>query len=234
MEFFIDTANIDEIKEAYKCGWVDGVTTNPSLIAKQFEKYKSQKSSSNVDIQEFKDQLINGITDTVKGPVSIEVTQIKTAEDMITEGTSIMNKYKKDNIVIKIPMTIEGLKATRALSQKNIGTNMTLIFHPLQALMCAKAGATFVSPFVGRLDDISTKGMDIVSQIHTLFMNYQFKTKILVASTRHPLHILEAGLLAADVVTMPFKVMKQLVEHPLTDIGIDRFAKDHERMHTTF
>ena len=231
MEFFIDTANVDEIKEANRCGWVDGVTTNPSLITQQFEKYKSQKSSSDINIQKFKDHLIHEITDTVKGPVSIEVTQIQTAEDMLAEANSIINKYQKDNIVIKVPMTIEGLKATRVLSQKQIKTNMTLVFHPLQALMCAKAGATYVSPFVGRLDDISTNGMDMVSQIQTLFTNYAFETKVLVASTRHPLHILEAGLLAADVVTMPFKVMKQLVEHPLTNIGIDRFAKDHKRMH---
>ena len=232
MKFFIDTANIKEIKEAYSYGWVDGVTTNPSLIAKQVEKDRDKYKSSSLEIA---NMLILEILKTVEDrPVSLEVTAIQTAEDMIDQAMgfieNIGQKNGQNNIVIKIPMTVEGLKAVRILSQKGIETNVTLIFNPLQALMCAKAGATYVSPFVGRLDDISTNGIDMVSQISVLFGNYDFQTKILVASVRHPLHVLDAGLAAADVVTMPFKVIKQLVEHPLTSIGIDRFAKDNDRM----
>ena len=230
MKFFIDTADVEEIKEAHSYGWVDGVTTNPSLIAKQVEKYKDQGSSL-----EIANRLVLEILKIVENrPVNLEVTNIQTAKDMIDQAMGFIKeigqKNGQDNLVIKVPMTAEGLKVVRILSQKGIKTNVTLIFNPIQALMCAKAGATYVSPFVGRLDDISTNGMDMVSQISVLFGNYNFQTEILVASVRHPLHVLDAGLTAADVVTMPFKIMKQLVEHPLTHIGIDKFAKDNDRM----
>lgn len=217
MKFFIDTANIAEIKQAYEYGWVDGVTTNPSLVAKTQRPYHD---------------VVRDIADFIDGPVNAEVTHIDTAKDMVVEGKTfeqIGKDNSKNNIVIKVPMTVEGLKAVRIFSAEGIATNVTLVFHPLQALLCAKAGASYVSPFVGRLDDISTNGMDMVSQIQTLFSNYDFKTEILVASIRHPLHVLEAGLVGADVVTIPFQVMQQLVQHPLTDIGIDKFAKDYER-----
>ena len=232
MEFFIDTVNVDEIKEAQAYGLIDGVTTNPSLLAKEVKKCKDRYKGTPTEISH---KIILEILKIAGDrPVSVEVTSIQTSEDMIKEAMffidEIGKKNDQNNIVIKIPMTMEGLKAVRFLSQKGIKTNVTLIFHPLQALMCAKAGATYVSPFVGRLDDISTNGIDIVSQIQIIFCNYDFQTKILVASVRNPLHVLEASLASAEVVTMPFKVIKQLVKHPLTDIGIDRFAKDNELM----
>ena len=217
MKFFIDTADIAEIKQAHQCGWLDGVTTNPSLVAKTKRPYH---------------KVVREIADLIDGPVNAEVTHIETAEDMVQEGKTFVQIGKdngKNNIVIKVPMTIEGLKAVRIFSTEGVPTNVTLVFQPLQALMCAKAGASYVSPFVGRLDDVSTSGMEVVSQIQTLFTNYDLKTEILVASVRHPLHVLEAGLIGADVVTIPFKVMKQLIHHPLTPIGIDRFTKDYER-----
>ena len=232
MEFFIDTANVDEIKEVQSYGLVDGVTTNPSLLAKEVKRYKDKYEGTPTEVA---NKIILEILKTAGNkPVSVEVTSIKTSEDMIKEAMffidEIGKKNNQENIVVKIPMTMEGLKAVRILSQKGIKTNVTLIFHPLQALMCAKVGATYVSPFVGRLDDISTNGMDMVSQIQVIFYNYDFQTKILVASIRNPLHVLDASIASADVVTMPFKVIKQLVRHPLTDIGIDRFARDNELM----
>ena len=232
MEFFIDTVNVDEIKEAQAYGLIDGVTTNPSLLAKEVKKCKDRYKGTPTEISH---KIILEILKVAGDrPVSVEVTSIQTSEDMIKEAMvfidEIGKKNNQNNIVIKIPMTMEGLKAVRFLSQKGIKTNVTLIFHPLQALMCAKAGATYVSPFVGRLDDISTNGIDMVSQIQIIFCNYDFQTKILVASVRNPLHVLDASLASADVVTMPFKVIKQLVKHPLTDIGIDKFAKDNELM----
>lgn len=216
MKFFIDTADISEIKQAHECGWVDGVTTNPSLVAKTKRPYH---------------EVVQEIADLIDGPVNAEVTT-DTAKEMFIEGKSFAQIGKdngKGNIVVKVPMTVEGLKAVRMFSKEGIATNVTLVFQPLQALMCAKAGASYVSPFVGRLDDISSNGMDMVSHIQTLFSNYGFETEILVASVRHPIHVLEAGLIGADVVTLPFKVIKQLLDHPLTNIGIDKFAKDYEK-----
>ncbi len=235
MEFFIDTANVDEVKEVQSYGLVDGVTTNPSLLAKEVKKYKDKKDKYDGTPTEVANKIVLEILKAVEDkPVSVEVTSIKTSEDMIKEAMffidEIGKKNDQGNIIVKIPMTMEGLKAVRFLSQKGIKTNVTLVFHPLQALMCAKAGATYVSPFVGRLDDISTYGMDMVSQIQVIFCNYDFQTKILVASIRNPLHVLDASIASADVVTMPFKVIKQLVKHPLTDIGIDKFARDNELM----
>ena len=232
MEFFIDTANVDEIEEVQSYGLVDGVTTNPSLLAKEVKKYTGTYKGTPTEAA---NKIILAILKAAGNkPVSVEVTSIKTSEDMVKEAMffidEIGKKNDKNNIVVKIPMTMEGLKAVRTLSQKGIKTNVTLIFHPLQALMCAKAGATYVSPFVGRLDDISINGMDMVSQIQVIFCNYDFQTKILVASIRNPLHVLDASIASADVVTMPLKVIKQLVKHPLTDIGIDKFARDNELM----
>ena len=232
MKFFIDTANVDELKEIQAYGLVDGVTTNPSLLAKEVKKRKENYKGTPIEVSH---KIILEILKAAEDkPVSVEVTSIQTSEDMVKEAMvfidEIGKKNNQDNIVVKVPMTLEGLKAVRVLSQKGIKTNVTLIFHPLQALMCAKAGATYVSPFVGRLDDISTNGMDMVSQIQVIFCNYNFQTEILVASVRNPLHVLDASISAADVVTMPFKVIKQLVKHPLTDIGIERFDRDNELM----
>ena len=232
MKFFIDTANIEELKEIQGYGLVDGVTTNPSLLAKEVKKCRDKYKGTPIEISH---QIISDILKTAGDkPVSVEVTSIQTSEDMLKEAMffidEIGKKNNQNNIVIKIPMTMEGLKTVRTLSQNGIKTNVTLIFHPLQALMCAKAGATYVSPFVGRLDDISTNGMDMVSQIQVIFCNYDFQTEILVASVRNPLHVLDASIMSADVVTMPFKVIKQLVKHPLTDIGIEKFDRDNKLM----
>ena len=233
MDFFIDTASVDEIKEVQSYGLVDGVTTNPSLLSKEVKKWYADNYKG-TPTEAANKIILDVLRAAGDKPVSVEVTAIKTSEDMIKEAMFFIDEIGKkngqDNIVVKIPMTLEGLKAVRVLSQKGIKTNVTLIFHPLQALMCAKAGATYVSPFVGRLDDISTNGMDMVSQIQVIFCNYDFQTKVLVASIRNPLHVLDAAVASADVVTMPFKVIKQLLKHPLTDIGIDRFARDHELM----
>ena len=233
MKLFIDTANVEELKEIQTYGLVDGVTTNPSLLAKEVKKFC--KDNYKGTLTEVRNKIILDILRAAKDkPVSVEVTSIQTSEDMVKEAMGFIDdigkKNNQDNIVIKIPMTMEGLKAVRVLSQKGIKTNVTLIFHPLQALMCAKVGATYVSPFVGRLDDISTNGIDMVSQIQVIFCNYEFPTEILVASVRNPLHVLDASISAADVVTMPFKVIKQLAKHPLTDIGIEKFDRDNELM----
>lgn len=208
MKFFIDSADIEEIKQANKRGWVDGVTTNPSLVAKTGRSNK---------------EVITDICREVSGPVSAEVISLD-AEGMFKEGLELAKIH--DNVVVKIPMCEEGLIAVRRLKAENIPTNVTLVFSPLQALMVAKAGAVMVSPFVGRLDDISTPGMDLISQIQTIFQNYDLQTEILVASVRHPVHILESAMIGADIVTVPYKVMQGLTQHPLTDKGIQQFLKD--------
>ena len=208
MKFFIDSADIKEIREANRRGWVDGVTTNPSLIAKTGHPHK---------------EVIKDICSEVSGPISAEVIGLD-SDGMYKEGLELAKIH--DNVVVKIPMCEEGLIAVRRLRSDNISTNVTLVFSPLQALMVAKAGAIMVSPFVGRLDDISTAGMELISQIQNIFQNYEFQTEILVASVRHPMHILEAAMIGADIVTIPYKVMKNLTRHPLTDKGIDQFLKD--------
>lgn len=208
MKFFIDSADIEEIKEANKRGWVDGVTTNPSLVAKTGRSNK---------------EVITDICNEVDGPISAEVISLD-AEGMYKEGLELAKIH--DNVVVKIPMCEDGLIAVRRLKADNIPTNVTLVFSPLQALMVAKAGAVMVSPFVGRLDDISTPGMELISQIQTIFQNYQMQTEILVASVRHPVHILDSALIGADIVTVPYKVMQGLTKHPLTDKGIEKFLED--------
>jgi transaldolase len=212
MKFFLDTANLDEIREAAATGILDGVTTNPSLIA--------------AEGNEFEDQLL-GICALVDGPVSAEAVS-RESEGMIAEGRHLAAIHP--NIAVKCPFTLEGLKATRALSSEGIGVNVTLIFSAPQALMAAKAGARFVSPFIGRLDDVSQPGMSLIDDIVTIFDNYDFATEVLAASIRGPMHVVEAARLGADVCTLPYKVFVQLMQHPLTDIGIERFLKDWERM----
>ncbi len=208
MKFFIDSADITEIREANKRGWVDGVTTNPSLVAKTKRPMK---------------EVIKDICMEVSGPVSAEVVSLE-AEGMFKEGMDLAKIH--DNVVVKIPMTEAGLVAVRKLSKEGIKTNVTLVFSPVQAIMVAKAGATMLSPFVGRLDDISSNGMEMISQVMKIFKNYQFKTEVLVASVRHPIHILDAALVGANIVTIPYKVMQQLTKHPLTEQGIQRFLDD--------
>ncbi|MFO7766703.1 MAG: fructose-6-phosphate aldolase [Pelovirga sp.] len=208
MKFFIDTADVAEIRAAHELGLVDGVTTNPSLIARSGRDFK---------------EVITEITSIVDGPISAEVLALD-AEGMVREGKELASIH--DNIVIKVPMTTEGLKATKEFSRAGININVTLIFSPLQALLAAKAGATYVSPFVGRLDDVSHEGMEGVEQIRTIYDNYGYDTEIIVASVRSPLHVLNAGLIAADICTIPFTVMKQLAQHPLTDVGIEKFLSD--------
>lgn len=210
MKFFIDTANVDEIKEANKLGIISGVTTNPSLIAKEGRDFI---------------EVVKEITTIVDGPISAEVISTD-SEGMVKEARELAKIHK--NIVIKIPMTAEGLKAVNVLSKEGIKTNVTLVFSATQALLAARAGATYVSPFVGRLDDISTDGMSLISQIVQIFRNYGIKTEIIVASVRTPMHVLEAAKLGADIATVPYKVIMQMVKHPLTDIGIERFLKDWE------
>ncbi|HED00613.1 MAG TPA: fructose-6-phosphate aldolase [Proteobacteria bacterium] len=212
MKFFIDTANLDEIRQANDMGLIDGVTTNPSLIAKENKPFK---------------KLLTEICRIVRGPVSAEVVSLE-AKEMVGEA-KVLAKIA-DNIVIKVPMTTEGIKATRMLSEAGIKTNVTLIFSPVQALLAAKAGATYVSPFVGRLDDISQVGMDLVGDIIAIYDNYAFDTEVIVASIRHPGHVLEAALMGADVATIPFKVIAQLTKHPLTDIGIEKFLADWKKV----
>jgi len=211
MKFFIDTANVDEIKEANSMGMVDGVTTNPSLIAKEGRVFE---------------EVIKEICEIVDGPISAEVISLE-AEGMVKEARELAKIHK--NIVIKIPMTVDGLKATRTLTAENIKTNVTLVFSPLQALMAAKAGATYVSPFVGRLDDLSQDGMQLVEQIAEIFANYSYGTEIIVASIRNPLHVLDAALAGADISTIPFSVLSKLAAHPLTDKGIQSFLSDWEK-----
>ncbi len=212
MKFFIDTANIDEIKEAASLGVLDGVTTNPTLISRE---------------EGHPDDILKQICKIVDGPISAEVIALD-AQGMISEGTELAKIH--DNIVVKIPMTKEGMKAVKAVNTDGIRTNVTLIFTGMQALLAARAGAGFVSPFVGRLDDISTEGMECVSQIVQIFRNYSIQTEVIVASIRNPLHVLEAALMGADISTIPFKVIEQLTKHPLTDKGIEGFLKDWEKV----
>jgi transaldolase len=212
MKFFIDTANLAEIESAVSLGLVDGVTTNPSLLSREKEKPR---------------ELIKKICQMVDGPVNAEVVS-ETAPEMIKEGQSLARIHK--NIVVKIPMTPEGLKAVKKLCALGIPTNVTLIFSPVQALLAAKAGAAYVSPFVGRLDDISQDGIEIVGQIVTIYNNYGYETEIIVASVRHPVHVLTAALMGADIATIPYKVMLQLAQHPLTDSGLQKFLDDWKKI----
>jgi transaldolase len=208
MKFFIDSANIDEIKEAATLGLLDGVTTNPSLVAKTGRPFAD---------------VAREICQFVKGPVSLEVVAL-TAKEMIAEGKSL--REYGSNVVVKVPMTTEGLKATKALSGEGIPVNVTLVFQPVQALLAAKAGATYVSPFVGRHDDISQDGMQLVRDILTIFRNYGFKTEVLAASLRHPMHVLDAAKAGSHVGTLPLSVIRQLAQHPLTDLGLKKFMED--------
>lgn len=212
MKFFIDSADVKEIRAAHDMGVVDGVTTNPSLIAKSGRPFE---------------EVIREICTIVDGPVSAEAVSL-TAPELIAEGEALAKIHK--NIVVKIPMGVEGVKAVKALSGKGIRTNVTLIFSANQALLCAKAGATYVSPFVGRLDDIGQVGMDLISDIVTIFKNYNFKTEVLVASIRNPIHVLDAAKLGAHVGTLPLSVIQQLASHPLTDAGIKKFLADWEKV----
>lgn len=212
MKFYIDSADIEEIRKANAMGLVDGVTTNPSLIAKTGRKHH---------------EVIQEISSEVAGLVSAEVIATDT-DGMVAEGLQLAKI--SDNVVVKIPMSDEGMVAVRRLASEGIRTNVTLIFSPVQALLAAKAGATLASPFVGRLDDISTPGMELISQIRQIYTNYEYKTEILVASIRHPIHILDSALIGADIVTFPFKVIPGLAKHPLTDIGLAQFLKDAEKV----
>ena len=205
MKFFIDTANLAEIAKASEYGLVDGVTTNPSLVAKENCRFEDR---------------IKEICDLVSGPVSAEVISTD-ADGMVREAENLA--AIAENVVIKIPMIMEGLKATRLLSRKGIKTNVTLVFSPLQALLAAKSGATYVSPFVGRLDDLSQDGMELVSDIVRIYENYAYDTEIIVASIRHPVHVLMSARMGADIATIPFKVISQLAHHPLTDSGLEKF-----------
>jgi transaldolase len=211
MKFFIDTANIKEIKEADSMGMVDGVTTNPSLVAKEGREFEG---------------LIKEICEIVPGPVNAEVISTET-KGMLTEARKLVKIHK--NIVVKVPMTIDGLKAVRQLAEDGIRTNVTLVFSPIQALMAAKAGAAYVSPFVGRLDDVAHDGMLLVDQIAEIYSNYAFDTEIIVASVRHPLHVLESALIGADIATIPFSVLSKLAAHPLTDKGLKAFLDDWKK-----
>jgi transaldolase len=212
MKFFIDTANIEEIKKAWELGVIDGVTTNPSLISKEKKDPVA---------------LFREICAIVDGPISAEVLATK-AEDMVKEAEELARIH--ENIVVKIPMIEDGLRAVRRLTAEGIRTNVTLIFSSTQALLAAKAGATYVSPFVGRLDDISHTGMDVVADIQTIYENYVFDTQVIVASIRNPLHVVEAARIGADIATIPYSVIGQLIKHPLTDIGLAKFLKDWEKV----
>ncbi|HUJ18755.1 MAG TPA: fructose-6-phosphate aldolase [Nitrospirota bacterium] len=212
MKFFIDTANVKEIREAASLGVVDGVTTNPSLIAKEGRDFK---------------QVIAEICSIVDGPISAEAVSLE-ADKMVAEGVELAAIHK--NIIVKLPMTKEGLKATRLLAQKGIRVNMTLVFSPSQALLAAKVGAAYVSPFVGRLDDISHYGMDLVRQILAIYENFGYGTEVIVASIRNPLHVVDAAVAGAHIATIPFSVIDQLVKHPLTDIGIGKFLSDWKKL----
>lgn len=212
MKFFIDTANVEEIRKTNDLGLLDGVTTNPTLVSKEGREFKG---------------LIKEICSIVDGPVNAEVVSTH-AEGMIHEARDLVKLA--DNIVVKIPLIEEGLKAVKILASEGIKTNVTLCFSPTQALMAAKAGAAYVSPFVGRLDDISSTGMDLVEQIITIYDNYGFDTEIIVASIRNPTHVVDAALMGADIATIPYKVIQQLIKHPLTDIGLEKFLADWKKM----
>ncbi len=211
MKFFIDTANIDEIKKGLALGMVDGVTTNPSLVSKEQRPFT---------------EILADICALVDGPISAEVISLD-ADGMVTEARELAKIHK--NIVIKIPMTEEGLKAVNQLTAEDIKTNVTLIFSSTQALLAAKAGATYVSPFVGRLDDISLNGMELISDIMTILSNYRLATEVIVASVRSPLHVAQSALLGADIATIPYKVIAQMAKHPLTDVGMEKFLADWEK-----
>jgi transaldolase len=208
MKIFLDTANLEQIKVAASWGILDGVTTNPTLVSKENLKFKD---------------MIKEICRVVAGPVSVECVS-KLSKDIIKEARTLSKIA--ENVVVKIPICIEGLKATKVLSEEGIKVNTTLIFSPNQALLAAKAGTKFVSPFIGRLDDISQAGMELVEEIMAIFNNYGFETEVIVASIRHPLHVVEAALIGADIVTVPFAVLEKMVNHPLTDIGLEKFLKD--------
>ncbi len=212
MKLFIDSANLNEIREAAAMGLVDGVTTNPSLISKEGRPFR---------------QTIEEICKIVDGPISAEVTAVE-CEGMLREGRELAKIHP--NVVVKVPLIPEGLKAARIFSEEGTRTNVTLCFSANQALLAAKAGAFIVSPFVGRLDDISEDGMALIRQIVAIYKNYQFKTQVLVASVRHPIHVVDSALLGADIATMPYVVMMQLVKHPLTDIGLKKFLADWEKL----
>lgn len=212
MKFFIDTANVEEIRKTNDLGLLDGVTTNPTLVSKEGREFKG---------------LIKEICSIVDGPVNAEVVSTH-AEGMIHEARDLVKLA--ENIVVKIPLIEEGLKAVKILASEGIKTNVTLCFSPTQALMAAKAGAAYVSPFVGRLDDISSTGMDLVEQIITIYDNYGFDTEIIVASIRNPTHVVDAALMGADIATIPYKVIQQLIKHPLTDIGLEKFLADWKKM----
>ena len=212
MKFFVDTANIDEIREAMAMGIVDGVTTNPSLVAATGRRF---------------DDVIKDILALVPGPVSLEVGSTDYA-GMMREAENLIPKG--DQVVVKCPMTPDGLKATKSLADRGVRVNVTLCFTATQALLAAKAGAAYISPFVGRLDDVSTDGMQVIQDIRTIYDNYGFATEILAASIRHPVHVLQAALAGADVATMPFKVIQQLFKHPLTDLGLEKFVQDYKKI----
>ncbi len=212
MKFFIDSANIEEIKEAASLGIVDGVTTNPTLLAKE---------------QGAPEEIFKQICEIVDGPVNAEVVSLDW-QGIVEEGRELAKI--SDNIVIKIPMTKDGLKAVKVFAAEGIKTNVTLIFSPIQALMAARAGATYVCPFVGRLDDIAQNGMDLIAQIKQIFENYLLDTEIIVASIRHPMHVVESAMIGADIATIPFSVIEKMIKHPLTDIGIERFLADWEKI----
>jgi transaldolase len=212
MKFFLDTANIDEIKQAAEMGLIDGVTTNPSLVAKEGKPF--------IDV-------IKEICNVIDGPVSAEVTALK-ADEILEQARRLADIHK--NVVVKVPLIPEGLKAVRVLTAEGIKTNVTLCFSANQALLAAKAGATYISPFVGRLDDITHIGMDLIADIRLIYDNYDFDTQILTASIRSPLHVLEAARIGSDVATVPFKVIMQLFQHPLTNIGLEKFLADWDKM----
>ena len=212
MKIFLDTANVDEIKEGASWGIVDGVTTNPTLIAKEGRDFET---------------VIKEICELVDGPVEAEVVGLK-GDEMVEEGRKLRELHK--NICVKIPMTVDGIKAVKILSSEGTMTNVTLIFSALQALLAAKAGATFVSPFVGRIDDMAAEGMNLIGDIRQIYDNYGYKTEIIVASIRNPIHVVDSALYGADIATLPMKVLHQMAKHPLTDIGLKQFLKDWESM----
>ncbi len=212
MKFFIDTASVEEIRKAAEMGLIDGVTTNPSLIAKTGKPFR---------------EVIEEICAIVDGPISAEAVSLDT-DGIVREAQELASIHK--NIVVKVPLTFEGLKAVKRLQEDGIRTNVTLCFSPSQALLAAKAGASYISPFVGRLDDVSHDGMELISQIRTIYDNYEFKTEIIVASIRGANHVVDAALMGADIATIPFAVIEKLVKHPLTDVGIERFLADWEKV----
>ena len=212
MQFFIDSADIKEIKECWDMGLIDGVTTNPTLAAKAGRKY---------------DDILKDIAGIVDGPISAETISLD-FEGMMKEARHFAKIHK--NIIIKVPMTLPGMKAVKRCATEGMRTNVTLLFSANQALLAAKAGATYVSPFIGRLDDISEEGMQLIEHVRQIYDNYEFKTKILAASIRNPIHVRDAALIGADVATIPYSVIKQLAQHPLTDMGIEKFLKDWEKV----